>query len=218
MAIDKSRTPAWMKATLILLAVVFVFGFVTIAANPFQGVQSGNQGGTDPLSTVNQQYQPAVAALTAQLQSTPESYTILVSLGNTYFDWANAVQQQSRTSTAAVGADQPLWISAKDAYSRAVAINAQEPPVMVDYAITRFYSGDTNGAIETAEQVAKTSPDFAPAYFNLGIFYSAVAQNDRAITALERYLKLDPEGKQGDVNFAKQQLQTLRSGGATQTP
>ncbi len=152
MAINKAQTPVWMKAVLVVLAIVFVFGFISIGASPFM-TDSTQQQTTTPaagsLDAVNQQFQPTVSALTAQLQSDPESYTVLVSLGNTYFDWAAQIQQASQTTTANVGADQPIWVAAKDAYSRALAVKEGESPVTVDYAITLFYTGETTKAINT---------------------------------------------------------------------
>lgn len=212
MAINKANTPLWMKAVLIFMAIVFVFGFVSIGASPF--MNNGQQPGTAPvgsLEAVNQQFTPTVSALTAQLQSDPESYTVLVNLGNTYFDWAAKVQQQSQTTSASVGTDLPLWVSAKDAYGRALAVQAGEPPVTIDYAITLFYTGETLKAIEEAEAVAQATPDFPPSFFNLGIFYGALGDNAKAVASFEQYLELDPEGKQGNAEFAKTQLETLES-------
>lgn len=213
MAINKANTPVWMKAVLILMAIVFVFGFISIGASPFMNNGQQQPGTATPgsLDAINQQFTPTVSALTAQLQSEPESYTVLVNLGNTYFDWAAQVQQQSQTTSAAVGTDLPLWVSAKDAYGRALAVQPGEPPVAVDYAITLFYTGEAAKAIEQAEAVAKASPDFAPAYFNLGIFYGSTGENAKAIANFEKYLELDPEGKQGNADFAKSQLESLGS-------
>lgn len=224
MAIDKSNTPTWVKVTLIVLIVAFVSSFVVIAANPFGSgttATTNTQTGANSLSALDQQYQPQVAALTSQLQSQPESYTVLVALGNTYFDWAAGKQQASQTSTAAAGADQPLWIAAKDAYSRALVIRKDESPVRVDYAIAMFYSGDTTGAIAEAEGVIKDDPKFGPAPFNVAIFYRALGQNDKSLAAFQRYLEVDPEGKTGgDPAFAKAQIEELRKlvGSQTTTP
>ena len=212
MAINKANTPVWMKAVLILMAIVFVFGFISIGASPF--LNNGQQPGAatpGSLDAVNQQFTPTVSALTAQLQSDPESYTVLVNLGNTYFDWAAKVQEQSQTTSASVGTDLPLWVSAKDAYGRALAVQPGEPPVTVDYAITLFYTGESVKAIEQAEAVAKATPDFPPAYFNLCIFYGATGENAKAISNFKMYLELDPDGKQGNADFAKSQLQSLGS-------
>lgn len=219
MAINKSNTPAWMKTVLIILAAIFVLGFVSVAANPFTlfaPQQGTGAAGNDPVSLANQKYGPSASALTGQLQSNPASYTVLVGLGNTYYDWALEIQKASKTSTATLGVDQPLWIAAKDAYSRAAQLDSSQPPVMVDYSITQFYSGDTSAAIRTATSVSKSNPEFPPAWFNLGIYYTAINDKARAISSFEQYIKLDPQGTKGDVNYAKQQLQQLKSG--TKTP
>lgn len=214
MAINKSNTPVWMKVVLIVLAVVFVLGFVTIGASPF--VQSAQQTQTNQSTQtsteqINSQYQGTVSALTTQLQSDPASYTVLVNLGNTYFDWAIQLQKASQNSTEAAGQDLPVWTSAKDAYARAYKIKADDSPAAVDYSITLFYTGDTNTAIKVAEDTAKRDPKFAPAYFNLGIFYGTVNRTAEAITAFETYLKLDPTGKQGNIEYAKAQLSNLKA-------
>lgn len=211
-----------MKIVLIVLIVAFVLSFVSIGAGLFGGGgQKTNTPGqsNDPVTAANAKYQPTVAALTAQLQSDPTSYTALVNLGNTYFDWAAQIQQASTTSTSAVGADQPLWVSAKDAYSRAVKANPKAPaPVVTDYAITLFYTGETDVAISTVEKVIKETPDFVPAYFNAGIFYRAKGETSKAIGAFEKVVKLDPKGTQTNLQYAKQQLEQLKSGGTTTTP
>ncbi len=219
MAIDKSNTPVWMKVVLIVLAVVLMFGFVTIGASPFLG--GGNQQTVAPagsLEAATQRFAPTVSGLTGMLQSDPESYTVLVSLGNTYFDWALEAQKVAQTTSANAGADLPLWISAKDAYGRAVAVKAGEPPVTVDYAITLFYTGDTLRAIEQAESITKSTPDFALAWFNLGIFYGAIGENEKAVEGFERYLKLDSQDQFGNTDFAKKQIESLKSSSTTPTP
>lgn len=212
MAINKSNSPVWVKVTLIVLIVAFVASIVTIAANPFAPpTPTGQTAGGDGISAIEAQYQPQIAALTGQLQSDPTSYTVLVNLGNTYFDWAQQTQQASATTTSAVGADQPLWISAKDSYARALAVKADESPVRVDHTITVFYTGDTPTAIELAEQIIKDDPTFAPAHFNLGIFYQSSGDNQKAVAAFNKYLELDPQGSQGgNPDYAKEQLDALK--------
>lgn len=221
MALNKAQTSTGIKIVLVVLIIAFVASFVSIGTGLFS---SGNQQtptgatGNDPVAAANAQYQPTVAALTNALQSEPESYTALVSLGNTYFDWALSIQQASQQTTSAVGADQPLWVSAKDAYTRALELQADESPVLVDYSITLFYTGDTNTAIATVEKVTKDDPTFAPAWFNLAIFQGALGQNDKAVPALEQAIKLDPQGQQINLEFAKQRLEQLKSGEASPTP
>lgn len=218
MALNKAQTSMGVKVILIMLIIAFVASFIPLVGSLFSG--NTTTGTTQPsqTETINQQYQNSVAGITSMLQSEPESYTVLVSLGNAYFDWAAQLQQASQTSTSAVGADAPIWVAAKDAYRRALAVKSGEPAVTVDYAIAAFYSGETNEAIKAAESITKSNPNFAQAHFNLGIFYKTLAQNDKAIAAYEKYLKLDPKGEQGNADFAKQELESLKGASATTTP
>jgi len=218
-AINKSNSPAWVKVTLIVLIVAFVMSFIVIAANPFGSPQAQTGApATGTTSAADAQYQSQVAALTSQIQADPQNYQALVNLGNAYFDWAIAKQQESQASTATAGADLPLWVAAKDAYSRAIAIKGDESPVRVDYAISAYYSGDNVTAVRVADEVMKDDPEFAPAFFNGGIFLAAAGENARAIVAFERYLVLDPDGKSGDPNLAKQNITQLKEAAATPAP
>lgn len=213
-----------MKAVLIFLIIAFVLGFVSIGTmSLFSNSGSTSTTGasstaTDTVSAINAQYQPTVAAITQSLQSSPESYTALVNLGNTYFDWAAQIQQASQANTSAVGADQPLWTSAKDAYARAVAVNNKESSVRTDYAITLFYTGDTTKAVEIVTAVTKDDPKFPYGWFNLGIFKKALGDNKTALGAFQKAIELDPKGAKISIDYAKQQVTELKSAPASSTP
>ena len=213
MALNKSHTSVSMKVIIILLIVAFVslfmYGGVASIIDLFKQSKTAAVV-TDPVATINTKYEPQVAALGTMVESAPTSYTVLVSLGNAYFDWAQELSQASQTSTAALAATPPLWQSAKDAYGRAVKVKPGEAPVTVDYAIATFYSGETTAAIAIAEPIAKSQPKFAPVWLNLGVFYEATNQTAKAIDAFEKYLVLDPKGTQGNLEVVKQKLATLK--------
>jgi tetratricopeptide (TPR) repeat protein len=175
---------------------------------------------TTPAATVEQvnaQFQPGITALTAIVASDPTSYTANVNLGNAYFDWAQTLstpaQGASQISTAAAAAVGPLWLSSKDAYAKAVKIKPGDPAVETDFAIVTFYSGETTAAIAIGESVTRTKPDFAQVWLNLGVFYSAIGQNAKAIAAFENYVKLDPKGQ--NVSFAQDQIKALKTSPTT---
>ena len=151
-----------------------------------------------------------MAANDAALQSNPTSYTVLVDQGNAYFDWGIDLQQASSTNEALRGADQPLWISAQQYYERATTVKSDDPNVTIDYAIATFYSGDAVKAITIAEKVRKEQPDFAPAWFNLGVFYQAQGRNADAYNAYQKALALDPSGNNINGDYAKQQVAALK--------
>lgn len=219
MAINKANTPVWMKVTLVILAIVFASSFVTVSAQSCSdtGGLAATNAATDPVESVKAQYQPTIDSLNSVLKSDPESYTVLVQLGDTYFNWADALLQQSQTSTAAAAASGPLWISAKDSYARALEVKKGESPVTVDYSFALFYSGETSKAIEVAEGVTKADPEFAMAPLALGNFRSYLGDSAGAINDFQKYLDLDPKDKWGNVEFAKGRIAELK-GGATTTP
>ena len=220
MGMDKSHTSTGMKLIIGLLIVAFVSMFLyggiasvieLFKPNPNQTTATA----ADPVAAASQQFKPQADALSAAVESEPTSYTALVSLGNKYFDWAQQLAQASQTSTAAAAAAAPLWVSAKDTYGRAVTVQPGDPSVTIDYSIATFYSGDTTAAITIAEPVTKSAPTFAQAWFNLGQYYEASVQPAKAIAAYEQYLKLDPDGKQGNADFAKTQLAALKASSST---
>jgi len=209
-AIDKSRTSLGMKIILIVVAATFVLSFVPLLGNVGSLFTSApKQTPQDQIDAIATNYRAQVQALEGVAASNPESYTIMVGLGNTYFDWA--AQTQSIASTNSLTSDVPLWNSARDWYSKAVAIQPADSGVNVDYAIVTFYSGETTSAISIAEGVVAKDAEFAPAWFNLGIFYQSIGNTLKATEAYEAYLKLDPDGKVGNAGYARQQLQTLKS-------
>jgi len=111
-----------------------------------------------------------------------------------------------------------LWISAKDTYAKAIKIKPGDPALTIDYAIATFYSGDTAGAIAIAVPISESNPTFAQAWLNLGVFYQASGESAKAIAAFSEYLKLDPTGKQGNADFAKEQLDILKKASTSTSP
>ena len=104
-------------------------------------------------------------------------------------------------STLTVGSRQFPRLDALD------APEGDNPPVVKNLGQFRyvFFVGNT-----IAEPIAKSSPTFAQVWLNLGVYYSAANQNAKAIGAFEKYLALDPTGKNGNLSYVKQQLATLK--------
>lgn len=216
MAIDKSNTPTWMKATLILLAIVFMSSFVTVGASSCsEGVSTGGPATNDPVATAKGNFEGTVNALTGLLASDPTSYTLLVNLGDQYFNWARELSSSAQTSTAAAEAAYAKWTSASETYARALETSSGTPSVKVDYAFSLFNSQDTTKAIEVASGVLKSDPKFAMAPFALGEFYSYKRDNQSAIKYFNQYLALDKKDEWGNNAYAKDAVKQLSSGTTT---
>lgn len=217
MAIDKSHTKLGTKILLIVVAGSFVLSLVPVFGS-FGDLFKGPEKLTpqEQIDRIATEYKGQVTTLETLAQSNPASYTILVSLGNTYFDWA--AQTQSIASTNSLTSDLPLWTSAKNWYSQATSVTPGDSGVNVDFAIATFYSGDASSAVVIATKVVEKDPKFAPAWFNLGIFYETMGNTLKATQAYETYLKLDPNGQQGNAGYARQQIQAIKSAVPSTTP
>ncbi len=221
MAIDKSRTSLGVKIVLIFVAVAMV-GYLVPTLFGLFGT-SGSGGGdsntaADASAQIAQQYTMRVASNDAILRSDPTSYTALVDQGNAYFDWADAVGRAAQDNQLLLGADQPMWLAARQFYERANEIKGDNPNVGVDLAIAYFRSGETTMAIAMAEGVQKLAPTFTQAPYHLGVFYGASGDSAKAIVAFERALELDPDGQIIDTSYVQQQLQALRQAARASAP
>lgn len=222
MAIDKSSAPPWVKIIIILVAISFVVSMgVPFIATLFEPTSSpstatGTQGSTtatDTAATIAAKYAEKTRATDEALKADPKNYDLLLAQAQTYQDWAGEIVTAAAGQSG--GADRPLWLLSVDFYRRALAVKPGDPNVETDYSIAVFYSGDTTGAIEAAQKVAKANPKFAPVQFNMGVFYTYSGDRASAIAAYEKYLKLDPQGEL--VSEAKTRLTELRSAPAAST-
>ncbi len=222
MSLNKSNTSPFMKFVIILIIIamvtLFLYGGIAGLIELFKTQPQSQAVSTDPIAQVKAEYEPRLTAFDAALASNPESFTLLVNTGNARFDYAmDLMKLVSQTSTAALQPAVDQWTAAKDVFAKAVKVNKEAPSgVRVDYSIALYYSGDTTEAIKVATAVVKKDPTFAPAFFNLGIFYEGLGDAELAVAAYQKYLTLDPDGKAGgNPEYAKQQLQAL---GATVAP
>jgi tetratricopeptide (TPR) repeat protein len=203
MAIDKSRTSPLMKTGIILLSAVFVLGIgfaglsglqsCTPAAPLLPGGASTSTASSESTPTIALKYAATVQALEASLTVNPKDYDLLVEQADTYFSWAYDVQQTMPTSESPTA--NPLWVTARGYYQRAVAVKATDATTLGDYAITLFYSGETTAAISMGEKSRTLDPKLTQNLYNLGNYYAAAGQNAKAIEAFKAYISADATGQ-----------------------
>ncbi len=221
MAIDKSRTPMWMKVLIIFVAATFVVGIGFSSMATACSVASQNGPATAPASTsttqtidtIALQYSPIIKSAEASLTADPKNYDLLVLQAQNYYGWGQSV----RTALGAnnTGQDAQIWKSASTFYARALAVKPGDTTVMGDYAVTLFYSGDAAAAIAEGEKVRTADPKFAPNLFNLGVFYASSGDNAKGKAAFEAYLAVAPTGDMAQA--AKDNIAALGSA-TTTTP
>ena len=203
MKIDKSRTSPFVKITIIALALTFVLGVGGAAivpllesiANPAPQRATTGTGSKNTSATITAiagKFSGRIAASDETLKKEPKNYDVLVAQGRAYQDWATELVQLAPNGAAA---DPELFNKAVEFYKRALAVKATDPNVATDMAVTQFYSGDTDGAIATAEAVVKAYPKFAPVHFNMGVFFGQKGDSARGIAEFQRYVTRDPKGQ-----------------------
>ena len=200
MALDKKKSSLLTRIGIGIIAVMLVLAFVPWDSIGLTG-GSGSNGseGDGQMEAIAARYSATIGGNDQLLASDSTSYTVLVTQGNTYFDWAHEVQGLDTQNLE----DRPIWTSASVFYGRALEVQPGDPSVATDYAISKYYSGDAEGAIVIVGEVMESSPDFAPAFFNAGIFYSSAGRSPEAVAAMTRYLELDPQGQSGDPEYAR---------------
>ncbi|MDP2233739.1 MAG: hypothetical protein Q8K89_08895 [Actinomycetota bacterium] len=198
MAINKKKASPIVKIGIIAVSALIVLSFLPWASLGLLTANSGSGQTGGQLETIAAGYTGSVSAFEQSLASDPTSYTVLVNLGNTYFDWGIEIKQAK-----IAGADKPVWLSATLYYDRALALQPGDPAVSTDAAIAHYYSGDTAKAIELVEPIMTDAPTFAPAFFNAALFYDTAGLTTEAAAAANTYIALDPSGNSGDPELAK---------------
>lgn len=211
-----------MKAVLVFVALAFIVSLlpqIFLGKKGDAGGEASASGAGAVLESIANEHLPAVTSYTAALASEPTSYTALVGLGNTYFDWGAKLQEARQALGDVDGHDLPMWLSAAAAYDQALAVQPGDPSVGTDMAIALFYSGQTSRAIDVVERVQEEAPEFGPALFNAGIFYRGAGDATRAIAAFERYLEIEADGPSAPAARSMlSELQGAAGGESTTTP
>ncbi len=205
MAINKQRMSTSFRVAIVIICLMLVVTLIPWGALGIFGNNNRNVPGSQ--DAIASRHRPGVEMLQAQLASDPTSYTVLVGIGRAYSVWASEVMM---ADTAGVGSDSTIWSSAATYFDRALEVAADNPADMMDASIARYYSGNVAGAIELAEAVWAIDPEFAPSYFNAGIFFETAGRTADAIAAYTRYLELDPQGTgPGDPSVAQAAIARL---------
>lgn len=225
MAIKKNGQSAFRKIGTIIICVIVVLALMVPVAGigiascsaPQQAGDGGAASSTDTGATtssddqsaegeldLHKMYQASIEKYQQAVASDPENYSNFEMLGNVAFDWAQSAQQGS-LSTDPYSISELYQISI-DAYTSRLELKPSAE-VAVDRAIATYYNGDTASAIQQLETYTSDDPYFAKAWANLGIFYAAKGQTDKARESLEKGLEASPDSD--TKTFIEQALESL---------
>lgn len=160
------------------------------------------------MSHVDATYSATVEQLQAQFDADPSNPSALLQLANGYFDWGVAALD------VVVGDEDQAHVT--DLFNQAIAryddyleANPDSKSVQVDRAISIFYTGETDRAIEELEDFVAADDSFGPAWANLGMFYESAGRTDEARDAYERAIEADSSDAYGVKAYAEQRLEAL---------
>lgn len=159
MAVNKSETPSWMRAVIILVVISFAAGGVAIVAAGIGGggSQSATPGATG--DSITAQYQPRVDSAVAAATSSPDNPDVIAQVGHAYFEWAVALYESGQ-----VPASIPIWKSAVSYYDQVLAIRPDDDVVLGNKAFALYYAQDAvlaPAALEAFIAAAADNPSLA---------------------------------------------------------
>jgi len=116
-----------------------------------------------------------IATLEAQAAEEPENLSLLINLGNAYYDIGDPAKSV-------------------EYYERSIKIRPDNPHVLVDCGSMYRELGQPRKALELFERAIAIDPEFPQAYFNKGtVLRMELGDRVGAAAAWRRYLQLEPK-------------------------
>lgn len=135
MTVDKSNTPAWMRAVIIIVAISFVASGIAIVA---AGIGGGSgSGGAASGSATTDENKARVENAIAAADASPDNPEVVIQVGHAYFEWAVTVYESGQ-QTAAL----PLWTSAVSYYDKVLAMDPSHDIALGNKAFALYYAQD----------------------------------------------------------------------------
>lgn len=168
---------------------------------------SGSSGSNlSTMDDVNATYGTAEKQLESAYDNDTGNPAALLNYANGYYDWGSAAMQVAKSDDDQAHV-RDLFSKAEGLYTQYLEKNPDSNSVIVDRAISVFYTGDHKKAISQLEEFTAKNDSFAAAWANLGTFYEADGQRDKAKDA---YQKAVDKATDNDVKtFAQGKLDAL---------
>lgn len=155
-------------------------------------------------------YGTAAKQLEAKYEVDKSNPSALLNLANGYFDWGAAAMNYAHTDDDNQHV-KDLFTKAVGYYDTYLEQNPGSKSVIVDRAISVFYTGDHATAIQALESFTASDDNasFAPAWANLGMFYETDGQTDKAKAAYQKAVDADANNTYQVKSYAQQHLDAL---------
>ena len=206
--VKKARKPGelstFQKVVVVLFIVVFALSTLAGAlASVFQSSQTVEYN----VDYVDSQYTDYVADLESKLEDDPENAETLLATARACSSWGSSVLMLATTDEESSHGTE-LMQRAIDYYDRYLALdNASD--ARTERAMCEYYLGDTEAATADLEAVTTDAPEYAPAWYDLGILYEGQGLSDEALAAYQKAVELDPDDEQGVGTNAQSRIDAL---------
>ena len=168
---------------------------------------------TDYVAKADEKYGARVATLEEKYASDPVNLATLLNLGKDYMTWGAYVRYFGSTDADTSHANELLSTAVKY-YDEYLAIKDSDA-VRVDKALCAYYQEDGTSALQQLKELTESSPDYGPAWANLGLVYEASGDDDSAKAAYAKAQETDPNDEYGAKTYATQRLASMESSDET---
>ena len=176
---------------------------------------SSSTSTTSTVDTIDSEYKTLVASLESKLANDPNNLATLLNLGRDYMQWGYQVVY-SGTTDADTTHGNDLLDKAISYFDQYLALNDSNS-VKVDSALCLLYKGDTSGAISALQQITTDSPDYGPAWANLGLAYEISGDSTSALSAYQQAETTDADDEYGAKSYAEKRIAAINSSATSTT-
>ena len=170
---------------------------------------SSSTSTTSTVDTIDSEYKTLVASLESKLANDPNNLATLLNLGRDYMQWGYQVVYNGTTDADTTHGND-LLDKAISYFDQYLALNDSNS-VKVDSALCLLYKGDTSGAISALQQITTDSPDYGPAWANLGLAYEISGDSTSALSAYQQAETTDADDEYGAKSYAEKRIAAINS-------
>lgn len=208
----KTRRPGelsrFQKGVIILFIAVFALSTLAGAfASMVQTNQSNSQKTITSVADLDETYQPLVDNLEEKVAADASDKDSLKALGGYYSQWGIYVRTLGTTDEDTSHAND-LFEKAIAAYDSYLELEDSDE-VRVSRALAQYYEGRTSEAQSALEELTEKSPDYAPAWANLGLIYEATSATEEAKAAYQKAIETDSDDEAGAKSYAEKRLSAI---------
>lgn len=204
----RERRPGELSTPQKVVIVIFIaiFALSTLAGALASVIQS-SQTVEYNVDYVDSQYESVVADLESKVQADPSDTDSLLELARDCSSWGSLVTMLAQ--------DDDERAHGTELVQRAIGYYDQyleqddTPEARTERAMCSYQLGDTESARADLEAVTESSPDYAPAWADLGMILEGEGATDDAVAAYQKAVELDPDDEAGAKSYAQERLDQL---------